>query len=223
MKVNEALPILEAACGKPLGQLFAGYNTDLRTNKGDVGQRLLRVIGLELDSGILDFEDGELKTNKSLPDGTPDETMWIHQIASEIDSLVGSPPTPFASSQVYKKISNLVYLPVVKTSKNVSDWYFIKVVHVQCLPGSNLFARLEDDYNLICQKLRQDIEIRGGIHTSNGRYYLQIRSKDSKRKSGLYNPIYSNLFGRQVANKNHGFYFMKPFMIDAYKGKFRLS
>src|ERR1051326_3413234 len=88
MKLDEALPLLQAACGKPFGQLFAGHPADLITNKGLAGQLLLRHIGLCLDSNLCDFEDGELKTNKALPCGTPVETMFITQISQQVDTLV---------------------------------------------------------------------------------------------------------------------------------------
>ena len=59
MKLNEALPLLENACGKTFRELFAGHPEDLRTNKGHAGQLLLKFIGLKLDSNLRDFEDGE--------------------------------------------------------------------------------------------------------------------------------------------------------------------
>src|SRR5262249_20433536 len=110
MKLDDALPLLQGACGKRFGELFAGHPEDLRTNKGHAGQLLLRYIGLELDCNLCDFEDGELKTNKSLACGTPRETMFITQISENVDTLLRSPPVPFGQSNLFQKTRNLVYL-----------------------------------------------------------------------------------------------------------------
>jgi DNA mismatch repair protein MutH len=215
MKLLEALPVLEKACGKRLGELFLDHPNDLRTNKGNVGQLLLRNIGLSLDSNLLDFEDGELKTNKSHPSGDPIETMFITQISTHIDDYVSVPHLSFSESQLYLKIRNLVYLPVVKQSENPSDWYFTKCIHIQIPTTSDLFQKLENDYNIICDGLKRHIEGGDGrLHTTNGIDYIQVRTKDSKP----YHPIYSNAYERFVSEKNYAFYFLKKFMIDANAG-----
>ena len=213
MKLNEALPRLEAACGKTFRELFAGHPDDLRTNKGHVGQLLLRYAGLELDSHLLDFEDGELKTNKALPNSSPLETMFITQISEQIDTLVSDTPVRFEDSNLFKKIRNLVYLPVVKQAADAADWYCTRCIHIEAKPGTPLFQKLKTDYERICTGLRLHINTShdGFIHTTNGPHYIQVRSKDSKP----YHPIYSRTFKREISNKNHAFYFMKSFMLDA--------
>lgn len=215
MKLETALPILESTCQRPFRDLFPNDFEDLRTNKGKVGQLLLRHIGLPLDSNRTDFDDGELKTNFTYPSGLPKETMWIMQIDSIIDTLVATPHLQFKASELYKKIRNLVYLPVVKTSDDSGDWYFTSVIHVLTKEASPLFNKLEHDYEVICRGLVTHIETSadGFIHTTNGPNYLQIRSKDSTPNK--YKPIYSSHYSRYVSNKNHGFYFLKTFMKDA--------
>ena len=215
MKLLEALPVLERACGKRFGDLFLHHPDDLRTNKGNVGQLLLIYIGLKLDSNLLDFEDGELKTNKSNASGYPKETMYITQISKHIDDYIGVPNIPFVSSQLYLKIRNLVYLPVVKESQNPSEWYFTNCMHIQIPTDSFLFKRIETDYNIICRGLKSHIESGDGLlHTTNGENYLQVRVKDSKP----YHPIYSKSLSKQISQKNFAFYFMKKFMVDASLG-----
>jgi len=213
MKLDEALPILKSACNIPIRDLFKNHPEDLRTNKGNVGQLLLKYIGLSLDSALCDFEDGELKTNKTHANGEPAETMFITQISEIIDELVSPIPKEFQESNLYKKIRNLVYLPVVKDSKDVGDWYFLNAYHVQVTKGSDLFKCLEADYYSICSQLRTHIETSadGFIHTSSGEL-IQVRSKDAKDKNGKYHPIFSTTFNRYVSNKNHSFYFKKEFM-----------
>ena len=213
MKLDEALPILKSACNIPIRELFKNHPEDLRTNKGNVGQLLLKYIGLSLDSNLCDFEDGELKTNKTHANGEPAETMFITQISAIIDELVSCPPKKFGESNLYIKIRNLVFLPVVKDSNDVGDWYFLNAYHVQAPIGSELFKRLEADYYSICSQLRRHIETSpdGFIHTSNGEL-IQIRSKDAKDKNGRYHPIFSKTYNRFISNKNHSFYFTKEFM-----------
>jgi len=217
VKLNEALPLLETACGRTFRELFAGHPEDLRTNKGHLGQLLLKYIGLKLDSNLRDFEDGELKTNKALPNSSPLETMFITQVSEQIDTLVGNTPVRFEDSNLFTKIRNLVYLPVVKEALDSAQWYCTKCIHVEVVPGSVLFEKLKADYEEICIGLKQHIETSsdGFVHTTNGPHYVQVRSKDSKP----YHPIYSRTFGREVSDKNHAFYFMKSFMLDALGGR----
>jgi DNA mismatch repair protein MutH len=213
-RLSEVLPSLRKAAWKPFGELFPGH-VELLTNKGHVGQLLCRLVGLPLDSDRCDFADGELKTNKTRPDGIPAETMWIMQISGIFDTLIGHPPTSFESSELYKKIRNLVYLPVVKFPRDDhSNWHFREPIHIETLPGSPLFLALERDYLDICAAIRTQMEALDGLlHTASGRY-LQVRSKDSKP----YHPIVSTLLRRPVSNKNHGFYFQKLFMVEAAAG-----
>lgn len=214
MKIEEALPLLYKCVGIPFRRLFADLPEDLLTNKGNVGQLLLQKIGLSLDSALTDFDDGELKTNKSDCNGVPRETMFITQIAREIDTLVSSPPKSFEDSNLYKKIRCLVFLPVCKDSGNSEEWFFVKVVYVNLVVQRELKSCLEADYYKICDNLQQDIENSkdGFIHTSSGDF-IQVRSKDSKP----YHPIFSEVYNRYISNKNHAFYFKKEFMKYADK------
>ena len=55
MKIEKALPILDKCIGVKFGELFSDLPSDLRINKGNVGQLLLLKIGLKLDSKLTDF------------------------------------------------------------------------------------------------------------------------------------------------------------------------
>ena len=209
MKIEKALPILDKCIGVKFGELFSDLPSDLRINKGNVGQLLLLKIGLKLDSELTDFEDGELKTNKSNSLGLPLETMFITQISRNIDTLVSKEPLEFTKSNIYMKIKRLVFLPVCKESDDIKDWFFVSMFDYDLEKEKNLKKILEKDYYEICKKLKFDIENSkdGFIHTSNGKF-IQIRSKDSKP----YHPIFSNEYNRYISNKNHAFYFKKDFM-----------
>ena len=179
-------------------------------NKGKTGQILELTIGLQLSNTTLDFEDGELKTNKCDALGNPRETVFITQISSVIDELIQE--RPFEQTHLYEKISNILYVPVCKDGAP-HNWMFFPSIHIDL--DSARYAELRNiwrnDYYSICKQLKQHIETSsdGFIHTSNGQH-IQVRSKDAKP----YHPIYSATYDRYVSNKNHAFYFQKQFVYD---------
>lgn len=61
---------------------------DIIINKGKSGQLLEIILGLNLSNTNLDFEDGELKTNKCDVTGNPLETMFITRISKMVDDLL---------------------------------------------------------------------------------------------------------------------------------------
>lgn len=186
-------------------------------NKGKTGQLLELALGKNLDSANLDFEDGELKSNKCDITGRPLETVFITQISSIIDGLIAE--RPFEETHLYDKISNILYVPVYKVG-DPHNWMFLDTIHIDLTKPefSCLLNIWRDDYYSICRQLKEHIETSrdGFIHTLNGRH-IQVRSKDAKP----YHPIYSKIYGREVSNKNHAFYFQKQFVYDvrtAYGG-----
>ena len=180
----------------------------MKINKGKTGQLLELTIGLNLSNTTLDFEDGELKTNKCDKTGNPLETMFITQIASTIDELLSM--NSFQDSKLYKKIKHMLYVPISKEGAP-EDWMFLAPIHVDLsLPKYfELFKQLESDYYSICEQLNHQLSVSDNatLHTVNGEF-IQIRTKDSKP----YHPIYSEIYGRTISNKNRAFYFKKEFM-----------
>ncbi|MDD4781860.1 MAG: DNA mismatch repair protein MutH [Tissierellia bacterium] len=209
MKLNDAKRRLDSIVNVPLREWM---NQDqlqgITINKGKAGQLLEIALGLNNTSNKLDFEDGELKTNKCNKFGKPLETMFITQILSIIDELLSN--KNFYNTRLYEKIDNLLYVPISKDG-SPEDWFFLPYEHVNLNDNYyyDLKIQLEYDYYSICQQLHEHIEhsYDGYIHTSNGEF-IQIRSKDSKP----YNPIFSNVYDKYVSNKNHAFYFKKAFM-----------
>lgn len=209
MKLDEAKKLIDALAGKKFGQVLKQEQmTDIIKNKGKSGQLLEITLGLNLSNTNLDFEDGELKTNKCDTTGKSLETMFITQISTMIDELLTG--KDFYESKLYKKINNLLYVPISKVGAP-SEWMFLPCVHVNLDDKGfhDLKLQLEKDYYSICNQLNEHIKTGsdGFIHTSNGEY-IQIRSKDSKP----YHPIYSDIYKKEVSNKNHAFYFKKEFM-----------
>ena len=210
MKLEEANQALTHLVNIPFGQLFSQKNlSELRRNKGKAGQLLELALGLHLSNTNLDFEDGELKSNKCDKLGDPLETIFITQVSNMVDELFHN--IPFEKTHLFEKIRNILYVPVCKEG-NPEEWFFLPSIHVDT--QTDRFAPLlniwQNDYETICKKLKNDVEHGSDhcIHTANGEQ-LQIRSKDSKNKSGLYNPIFSTTYGRYVSNKNYAFYFQR--------------
>lgn len=211
MKLKEAQKRILELCDIPFREIFNenDFETIIR-NKGKTGQLLELALGKKLDSFNIDFEDGELKSNKCDANGKPLETVFITQISSVIDELLKE--KAFEETHLYEKISNMLYVPVCKVG-DPHDWMFLDAIHIDLSDKrfSSLLNVWKEDYYSICKQLKYHIENSsdGFIHTSNGTH-IQVRSKDSKP----YHPIYSSTYERYVSNKNHAFYFQKQFVYD---------
>lgn len=214
MRLQEACEKFNSLAGIRFEKLFSPSDMDMIiVNKGKTGQLLELALGMHLSSTNLDFEDGELKTNKCDAYGNPKETVFITQISSVIDELINQ--RPFEDTHLYEKISNILYVPVCKDG-DPRTWMFLPSINIDLTKPNFVELRKiwEDDYYSICRQLKNHIETSadGYIHTSNGKH-IQVRSKDSKP----YHPIYSSVYGRDVSNKNHAFYFQKQLVHDIKK------
>ena len=209
MKLEQALVVLKDLCGQNLAVITDTLPPDLITNKGHVGQLLELYLGLKLGTSHTDFEDGELKTNKTKADGKPAETIYVTQVASQIDKLLSPEVGSFDDSLFFLKITRLVIVQVIKVGPE-ANWRFGHVYFINLASDQDLKEKLRLDYDSIRRQLREHIlnSQDGFIHTSSGEY-VQIRSKDSKP----YHPIFSAALRRMVSDKNHAFYFKKDFML----------
>ena len=128
MKLQEACDKLNKLVGIKFSSLFSAEEMrDIIIAKGKTGQLLELALGMNLSSTDLDFEDGELKTNKCDKNGKPYETVFITQISAMIDELLAK--KEFEKTKLYKKISNILYVPVCKDGKP-EDWFFLPSIHV---------------------------------------------------------------------------------------------
>ena len=181
---------------------------DIIINKGKTGQILELTIGLQLSNTTLDFEDGELKTNKCDRYGNPQETMFITQASSMIDEILER--KPFKKTKLYKKLQNPLYVPISKDG-DPSQWMFLPCIQVDLSQPlyQPLARQLETDYYTICDTMNQQLSISSTatLHTVNGKF-IQVRTKDSQP----YHPIYSQKYHREISDKNRAFYFKKEFM-----------
>ena len=209
MLLNDAHKKLINLKGKTVGEILTQFESrikEFKINKGGIGQMILLYLGLPLDSKLTDFDDGELKTNKTDKDGKSKETIFITQISSIIDELIGEKSKDFFQSNLFKKIKNVALVGICKDDKDFNNWKFTYYHTFSFDKNKNLFNEFNDDYKTICEQLKNHIKTSKDnfIHTSNGKY-IQVRSKDSKP----YHPIYSKKFEKYISNKNHAFYFKK--------------
>lgn len=211
MKLIETQKRIEKLANIPFKEYLSPNEVQdamMKINKGKTGQLLELTIGLNLSNSTLDFEDGELKTNKCDKSGKPLETMFITQTASIIDELLTK--RKFQDTKLYKKFQRLLYVPISKDGAP-KDWMYLEPIQVDLsLPKYSALAKqLEDDYYSICEQLNQQLSESdtATLHTASGEF-IQIRTKDSKP----YHPIYSSIYRREISDKNRAFYFKKEFM-----------
>ena len=184
MLLNQSLTKLKKLKGKTVGNLLSEFKSDIKEfkiNKGGIGQMLLLYLGLPLDSKLTDFDDGELKTNKTDKNGNSKETIFITQISSIIDELISDNPKNFYQSNLFKKIKNVALVGICKDDKNYNNWKFTYFYNFNYQHNKELFEEFNNDYITLCDQLKRHIETSEDkfIHTSNGKF-IQIRSKDSK-------------------------------------------
>ena len=212
MLLKQSLNKLQNLKGVTIGEILSKFNSNInefKINKGGIGQMLLLYLGLPLDSKLTDFEDGELKTNKTDKKGRSKESIFITQISTIIDELICETPKDFYSSTLFEKIKNVVMVGVCKDNVDPNKWFFSYCYNFSYIKNKKLYKQFESDYKSICTQLKAHIlnSNDGFIHTSNG-VHIQIRSKDS---GPPYHPIYSNLMKKNISNKNHAFYFLAKF------------
>ena len=192
------------------GKKFSEIVTPDLINKGSAGQLIEKAIGLDLSSDLLDFTDGELKTNKFIK-GKPAETMAITQVGHTLSEISGG--ISWKNSKVLKKVTSFILVPVHKDQPAPKDWIVGKATHFEESKYPSLYEKLATDYLDIGDQLRSIFATRGELHTLNGRNeYLQIRTKDSKDVNGSYHPI--KFDGRRISTKNFAFYLRKQFLND---------
>ena len=179
MRLQEACDKFNSLAGIQFGKLFSSSDMEMIIiNKGKTGQLLELALDMNLSSTNLDFEDGELKTNKCNFRGEPKETVFITQISSVIDELIQQ--RPFEDTHLYEKISNILYVPVCKDG-DLRTWMFLPSINIDlCSPK---FAELKniwrDDYYSICRQLKQHIETSadGFIPPMEGIFRLEVRTR----------------------------------------------
>jgi DNA mismatch repair protein MutH len=203
--LNEALSKLERCAGKRVRD----FATPDKINKGSAGQILEQAIGLNLSTDLMDFSDGELKTNKFLR-GKPAETLAITQVGHTLPDIVND--SKWENCLVKMKINSFIFLPVHKDSNDPGEWVYGVAKHFDARKFPREYDQVESDYLEIAQKIRDTILNKKELHTINGtNKFLQIRTKDSKDPTThRYHPI--RWEGEVLSDKNYAFYFRPQFL-----------
>ena len=173
-------------------------------NKGKRGQEIEKLLGKELCSGLLDFEDGE---GKSFTKGqTIAVTMLQHCVPQIMDKSIS-----YSQSKVGKKLERVLF---VGFEKNTGIYADTRVFTVE--EYAHLFYKLSEDYNYICEEIRRrfnnnmELSTINGPRDKNGKHkLLQIRTKASKKDDGTYTPLEYN--GKRLKNKAMAFYLTRKF------------
>ena len=167
-------------------------------NKGGRGQWVEKQLGMNLSSKLNDFVNGELKAFKeSEPIAV---TMLLHCFDEVFDRSIS-----FSESKVGKKLKNVLFVQFAKKTGK-----FVGSVVTNAESHRELYYKLSEDYNDVCEGIRRCYENKEDVHTINGRNgYLQIRSKANKTSKGVYNPLVYN--GQQVYHCAMAFYLRNQF------------
>lgn len=208
--LEDALKLILELEGKTLGSI----STPDIINKGSVGQIIERAIGIDLSSDLLDFENGELKSNKFLG-RAPAETLAVTQIGHVLNEIHAE--ISWVKSSVLKKITSFIFLPIHKDASDPDNWIVGRAVHFSEKDYPVQYEKLGNDYEQIGMEIRKIMSGTGSLHTTNGSNdYLQIRTKDSKDKNGSYHPV--KFHGRELSNKSYAFY-LRPHFLNAVLGE----
>ena len=171
-------------------------------NKGKRGQEIEKLLGKELCSGLLDFEDGEGKSFKM------GQTIAVTQVLHVIHEMITG--VSFNQSKVFTKLSNCWFLRFDKTGKFDTDVIFNRYT------SPLIFDKLSEDWDYISDCVRSAYNNGEQLRTFNGprdkngvNKLLQIRTKAGKNKEGNYTPLVYN--GQQLKNKYMAFYLTTKF------------
>ena len=166
-------------------------------NKGGRGLWVEEQLGMVQSSQLNDFDDGELKAFKE--GQTIAVTMLQHCLDEIFDRGVS-----YSESNVGKKLRNVLFVKFAKTGEFVKSLVSNSQIHRE------LHYKLSEDYNYICEKIRERYNNNQELNTINGpNKLLQIRTKANKNRLGKYVPLEYN--GKRLKDKAMAFYLTRTF------------
>lgn len=166
-------------------------------NKGSRGQCVEKELGLENTNSLTDCADGDVKSF------TLGQTIFITQLGHTLEEIIEG-GVSFGMSKLGTKIANCCYIGYGKDGVLKGKYHISSTTHPEH------YKQLEEDYNFICTKIKETYSEGGELKTTNGpNRLLQIRTKASKNKHGLYTPL--EYKGKQLKNKYMAFYICSTF------------
>ena len=169
-----------------------------KSNKGKRGQQLEIILGIPNGNSLTDMTDGELKSY------TRGESIAVTQLKHCLNEIINK-KIAFHNSKVGIKMKQTIYVAFYKKSGTYKDYTVLnKKTH------KKHYQHLKEDYEYICNQIVKNYKKKTELHTITGpNNLLQIRTKDSKNKYGLYNPLMFQNW--QAKNKNMAFYLTAEF------------
>ena len=166
-------------------------------NKGGRGLWVEEQLGMKQSSQLNDFDDGELKAFKE------GQTIAVTMVQHCLDEIFDR-GVSYSQSNVGKKLYNVLFVKFAKTGE------FVKSLVSNSETHRELHYKLSEDYNYICEKIRERYNNNQELNTINGpNKLLQIRTKASKTRLGNYVALEYN--GKRLKDKAMAFYLTRTF------------
>ena len=166
-------------------------------NKGGRGQLIETAIGVSNSSDLTDLLDGELKSF------TVGQTISITQVNHCLEDIIEK-SCEFEESKVGQKLKQTIYIAFDKDSKH------LKTVLISDELDKEHYEQLAEDYGFISAQIRRAYNNGETLTTITGpNNLLQIRTKASKNRDGLYTPMTYN--GTVLKDKHMAFYLLSNF------------
>jgi len=166
-------------------------------NKGGRGLWIEEQLGMPQSSQLNDFDNGELKAFKE------GQTIAVTMLQHCLDEVFDRGVT-YSESNVGKKLKNILFVKFAKTGE------FVKSLVSNSETHRELYYKLSEDYNYICEKIRERYNNNQELNTINGpNKLLQIRTKANKNRLGKYVPLEYN--GKRLKDKAMAFYLTRTF------------
>ena len=107
------------------------------------------------------------------------------------------------------ELYNVLFVKFAKTGEFVKSLVSNSQIHRE------LHYKLSEDYNYICEKIRERYNNNQELNTINGpNKLLQIRTKANKNRLGKYVPLEYN--GKRLKDKGMAFYLTRTFEISLF-------
>lgn len=204
MKTNCTLTVADTLKTiKIVDSLIRQLRKPTKANKGKRGQSIEHVLGIPNGNSLLDLKDGELKSY------TRGQTICITQLKHCLGEIIDN-PVAFCESKVGIKMKNAIFVSFYKSGQ------YNEHTHVNKHTHPVHYAHVEEDYNFICDEIRQRQRTNTMLSTITGpNGVLQVRTKASKIKKGGYRELSHN--GWIAKDKNMAFYLMGRFGIELFQ------
>lgn len=165
-------------------------------NKGERGQLLETALGVANSSDLKDLMDGEIKSF------TQGESIAVTQLKHCLSEIIED-SVSFSESKVAEKLNQTIYVGFTRSN----DYLGSVILNQETHPEH--YQELEEDYNFICDTIRNSFDAEQQLSTVTGpNGLLQIRTKASKT-NGAYVPL--RFAGVTLKDKGMAFYLCGKF------------